>query len=77
MRRALWAWFIAVVLIIFLYVGVAALWVNKVKPTILGMPLLYTWFVIVPLLNPIILGALYLYDKRHNPQAEEVSSDVR
>ncbi|KLU60550.1 hypothetical protein CEB3_c29330 [Peptococcaceae bacterium CEB3] len=77
MRRTLWAWFIAVILIVFLYVGVAALWVNRVEPTVFGMPLLYTWFVIVPLLNPIILGALYLYDKKHNPQPQEVRGDVR
>ncbi|MCL6517193.1 MAG: hypothetical protein K6T67_09620 [Alicyclobacillus sp.] len=57
-----------VLLILFLYVGATALWMNRVKPLVLGMPLLYFWFVLVPLLNPPILGLLYLYDRRHNPQ---------
>lgn len=77
MRRVLWVWFMTVVVIVFLYVGVVALWTNRVEPTILGMPLLYTWFIIVPLLNPVILGALYLFDKKHSPQPEEVLTDVR
>lgn len=67
-RRIISAWLFTVVLIVFLYVGVTGLWMNHVRPTVLGMPLLYFWFVLVPLLNPPILGLLYLYDRRHNPQ---------
>ncbi len=76
MKRAISAWLIAVVLIVFLYVGVVALWTNKIHPVILGMPLLYAWFVLVPLLNPVILGLLYVYDKHHNPQPREELSNV-
>jgi hypothetical protein len=69
-KRVIAAWLITVVFIVFLYVGVTGLFMNHVKPTVLSMPLLYFWFIIVPLLNPLILGALYLYDVRHNPQSE-------
>ncbi|WP_217994672.1 MULTISPECIES: hypothetical protein [Alicyclobacillus] len=70
MKRVIAMWLVTVVLIVFLYVGMTALCMNHVKPTVLGMPLLYFWFVLVPLLSPLILGALYLYDLRHNPQLE-------
>ena len=39
------------------------------------MPPLYFWFVLVPLLNPVILGVLYLIDRAENPgDDDELSS---
>jgi hypothetical protein len=67
-NKVIWAWLAAVLVILFLYVGAVALFANHVKPTVLGMPFLYFWYVLIPLLNPIILGLLYLYDARRNPQ---------
>ncbi len=41
---------------------------NRALPLILGMPAIYFWFVLVPILSPIILGVLYLFDQKYNPQ---------
>ncbi|HET9148825.1 MAG TPA: hypothetical protein VFN77_12290 [Acetobacteraceae bacterium] len=54
---------ISLVLVIGLYTAGPAIWFNRAAPPILGMPPLYFWFVLVPLLNPIILGALYVIDR--------------
>ena len=67
-RRIITAWLIAVLIILLLYLGAVVLFANRIHPTILGMPLLYAWYVLVPLLNPVVLGLLFLYDKRWNPQ---------
>jgi len=57
------AWIAGVLLVIALYtLGPIAF--NAAAPTILGMPPLYFWFVLVPLLNPVIMGAVYLIDRR-------------
>lgn len=72
MKRSVVAWLFAVVVILLLYLGAVALFANRIHPTILGMPFLYFWYVLVPLLNPIILGLLYVYDRRHNPQNDPI-----
>ncbi len=72
MRVSMVAWVIAVLLIIGLYTGGPALGFNRATPPILGMPPLYFWFVLVPILNPIILGIVYLID-----QAEESRRDAK
>jgi hypothetical protein len=63
MRRSTIAWFISLVLIVALYIGGPVFGMNRAGPPILGMPPLYFWFVLVPLLNPLILGAVYLLDR--------------
>lgn len=68
MKRTITSWLLAVLVILILYLGAVAMFANRIHPTILGMPFLYAWYVIVPLLNPVVLGLLYLYDKRWNPQ---------
>jgi len=68
LKRAVTAWLIAILVILFLYLGVVALFTNRIHPTVFGMPMLYAWYVLVPFLNPVILGILYIYDKKHNPQ---------
>ncbi|GEO24259.1 hypothetical protein AAC03nite_00440 [Alicyclobacillus acidoterrestris] len=76
MKRIIIAWLISFFLIVFLYVGATALWVNHLHPSILSMPPLYAWFVLVPLVNPIILWILYRYDLKYNPQIQEGTDDV-
>lgn len=71
MRPSTVAWLIAFIIIIALYTLGPALGLNAATPPILGMPPLYFWFVLVPLLNPIILGAVYLIDSRENAGADE------
>lgn len=61
-------WLSAVLLITILYLGGPAIYFNRVLPLILGMPAIYFWFVLIPIINPIILGALYLLDQKYNPQ---------
>ncbi len=61
-------WLLAVLAIAFLYLGASTLWFDTPAPLILGMPPLVFWFLLVPLATPLILGALYLWDKRANPQ---------
>ncbi len=71
MRVAMTAWLIGLVLIIGLYVLGPALWFNRAGPLILGMPPLYFWFVLVPVLNPLILGAVYMIDRATNDGGDE------
>lgn len=68
MKKSVWAWLSAVLLIVLLYLGGPAVYFNRVYPLIFGMPALYFWFVLVPFLNPVILGILYLYDRKWNAQ---------
>jgi hypothetical protein len=57
------AWLAALLLIIGLYTIGPALGFNRASPLILGMPPLIFWFVLIPLLNPLILGVVYLIDR--------------
>jgi hypothetical protein len=63
LRKSVIPWLAAVLLIIGLYTIGPALGFNRASPLIFGMPPLIFWFVLVPLLNPLILGALYLIDQ--------------
>jgi hypothetical protein len=71
MRVAMIAWVIGLVLITGLYIIGPAAGLNRAAPPILGMPPLYFWFVLVPLLNPLILGAVYLIDRAYNDGGDE------
>ncbi|MCL5116579.1 MAG: hypothetical protein M1272_05450 [Firmicutes bacterium] len=64
------AWLAAVLLVAFLYLGATALWFNRPSPLILGMPPLVFWFLVVPIVTPLVLGTLYLFDRRYNPQQD-------
>jgi hypothetical protein len=59
------AWIVGLLLVIALYT-LGPIEFNAARPAILGMPPLYFWFVLVPLLNPLIMGAVYLIDARDN-----------
>jgi hypothetical protein len=72
MRMSMIAWVCGTLLIIALYtLGPIAF--NEASPAILGMPPLYFWFVIVPLVNPLIMGAVYLIDARQNTHNGETA----
>ena len=64
MRASLTAWVAGVLAVTGLYILGPLLWFNAATPLILGMPPLYFWFVLVPLVSPAILGAVYLVDRR-------------
>lgn len=63
MRLSMIAWLTGLALVIGLYTIGPAVWFNRASPPILGMPPLIFWFVLIPLLNPFILGAVYLIDR--------------
>lgn len=71
MRIAMIAWLVGLLLIIGLYTIGPAAGFNRAGPLILGMPPLYFWFVLVPLLNPLILGAVYLIDRAYSDGGDE------
>jgi hypothetical protein len=72
MRISMVAWLTGLALVIGLYILGPAIWFNRAAPPILGMPPLYFWFVLVPLLNPLIMGTVYLIDRAYGtPDAEE------
>ncbi len=64
MAASLTAWVAGVLLITGLYILGPALYFNAATPAILGMPPLYFWFVLIPLVSPAILGAVFLIDRR-------------
>ena len=70
MRVAMTAWAVGLVLVIGLYTLGPAIWFNRATPAILGMPPLYFWFVLIPLLNPLIMGAVYLIDRASTADPE-------
>ena len=64
MAKAMVAWVFGVVAVTGLYILGPVLYFNRAEPPILGMPPLYFWFVLVPLVSPAILGLVYLIDQR-------------
>jgi hypothetical protein len=65
------AWLFAVALVIALFVVGPFAGFNRATPLILGMPPLYFWFVLASLLEPFIIGALYLYERAHGVTAQK------
>jgi hypothetical protein len=65
------AWLIAVALVIGLFVVGPFAGFNRAAPLILGMPPLYFWFVLASLLEPFIIGALYLYENANRTTAQK------
>lgn len=68
-QRSMAAWLIAVGLIIALFVVGPFVGFNRASPFILGMPPLFFWFTFVSLLEPLIIGALYLFESANNSSA--------
>ena len=64
MAASMIAWAAGVFAVAGLYILGPILYFNRAEPAILGMPPLYFWFVLIPLLSPAILGMVYLVDKR-------------
>lgn len=73
MRTSIIAWVAGVIAVTGLYLLGPVLYFNAASPPILGMPPLYFWFVLVPLVSPAILGAVFLIDQR----AGGIGSQVR
>jgi hypothetical protein len=71
MRQSIRNWLWTVIAIFVLYVVVSMLFFNHATYLILGMPPLLFWFTLMPLATPIFLGALYISDKKTNPQWNE------
>ena len=61
--KSLLAWVAGVVAVSGLYILGPILYFNAASPPILGMPPLYFWFVLIPLVSPAILGAVFLVDQ--------------
>jgi hypothetical protein len=72
MRMSMIAWICGTLLIIALYT-LGPIVFNAAAPAILGMPPLYFWFLLVPLLNPLIMGVVYLIDAREIELDDEVT----
>lgn len=63
MAASIIAWAVGVFAVAGLYILGPVLYFNRAEPAILGMPPLYFWFVLIPLLSPVLLGIVYLVDK--------------
>ena len=61
--KSLVAWAAGVIAIAGLYILGPVLYFNAAAPAILGMPPIYFWFVLIPLLSPAILGVVFLVDQ--------------
>jgi len=73
MRASMVAWITGVLLVIALYTA-GPIAFNAASPPILGMPPLIFWFVLVPLLNPLIMGTVYLIDSKDGVIEDEGES---
>ena len=73
MAASLAAWAVGVLVVAGLYILGPLLYFNAAAPPILGMPPLYFWFVLVPLVSPAILGAVYLVDRRYGGVGSHVT----
>jgi hypothetical protein len=62
-RTSIVAWLAGLILVTGLYLGGPALYFNRATPPILGLPPIYFWFVLIPIVSPLILGAVYLVDR--------------
>ncbi len=63
MAAAMIAWAAGVVIVAGLYILGPVLYFNAATPLILGMPPLYFWFVLSPIVSPVILGVVFLIDQ--------------
>ena len=63
MRAAVAVWAVAFVVVTGLYILGPVFYFNRAEPAILGMPPLYFWFILLPLITPAILGTAYLLDR--------------
>lgn len=69
MRISIWAWLVTVAVVIALFVIGPFAGFNRAAPLILGMPPLYFWFVVASLLEPLVIGALYLFESARRSAA--------
>ncbi len=77
MAKSLAAWLTGLVAITALYLLGPVLYFNAATPPILGMPPLYFWFVLIPLISPAILAVVYLVDRRAGGIGSQVDEHRR
>lgn len=65
------AWLALVVAMIVLYTFVPPLFFNDGAGRIAGMPEMLFWFTLMPFVAPVLIGAVYLYDRRVLPGTAE------
>lgn len=63
MRTSLIAWALCLLVMVFLYAAGTLLWFNAASPPILGLPPLIFWFVLLPVISPLLIGFVYLVDR--------------
>ena len=63
MAASMIAWAAGVLVVAGLYILGPILYFNAAAPPILGMPPLYFWFVLIPLISPAIIGVVFLIDQ--------------
>ncbi|MHB8146177.1 MAG: hypothetical protein ACYDGM_02800 [Vulcanimicrobiaceae bacterium] len=63
MHRSIATWVIGFFLATFLSVAGPAIYFNRATPLILGMPPLFFWFLLVPILTVLILWGVYAVDR--------------
>lgn len=63
MRTSVAVWALCLLVLTFLYAAGTLLWFNAAAPPILGLPPLVFWFVLLPAISPLIIGAVYLVDR--------------
>lgn len=63
MRTGIIAWAVGFSVLVLLYTVGTVLWFNHAAPAILGLPPLIFWFVLLPLVSPVLIGIVYLIDR--------------
>jgi hypothetical protein len=63
MRTSLIVWIVGLLVLTLLYVAGTPLWFNAAAPPILGLPPVVFWFILLPVVSPVIIGLVYLVDR--------------
>ena len=63
MHKSTMTWLIGFTLATLLSVAGPGLYFNRATPLILGMPPLFFWFLLVPMLTVLILWGVYAVDR--------------
>jgi hypothetical protein len=66
------AWAIGFTVATLLSIAGPAIYFNRATPPILGMPPLFFWFLIVPILTSLVLWAVYVADRGSEVYSDDV-----
>jgi uncharacterized membrane protein SirB2 len=72
-RKTVAAWLATNVVVLVLYTLVPTTFLNRGSDRIAGMPEMLFWFTLLPLVVPVLMAALYLYDRRLARRGEQPS----